>query len=74
MNATAYSAASGGAGMSARRTSAIEQAMSATCVMSRSFRRSTESATAPPPSEKTRIGMSWTIDRKPTASRSLVRT
>ena len=74
MNATTYSAASGGAGRSVTRTSASEQAMSATCVTSSSFRRSTESATAPPPSEKMRIGTSWTIDRKPTASRSFVRT
>ena len=57
-NATAKMAAIGGAGVSAITASARLQAASPSCVTMSSRRRSTASATAPPPSAKIRIGTS----------------
>ena len=54
--------------MNARNAKATLVAARQICVTSRSRRRSTASATAPPPRAKTRIGTSWTIASRPIAS------
>ncbi len=73
-NATAYSAMIGGAGCMARMTRARLVPASPIWVTSSMRRRSTASATAPPPSANSMIGTSWTSDSTPRASRSDVST
>ena len=72
--ASAYTAHSGGTGRRATAASPRVTKASATWVTSSSRRRSTASATAPPPSENARIGTSWTSDSAPTARTSCVST
>ena len=59
--------------MNARNANAALVAARLICVTSSSLRRSTASATAPPPRAKIRIGTSWTIARRPIASGFFVR-
>ena len=68
MNATTYRAQIGGFGWLASSARHRLEAARRTCVAMSSRRRSTASATAPPPSENTRIGTSWTMARSPIES------